>query len=86
MLRQIARPRALRRPMLLCPSRSFFGLGEVLGVIANPAETIRQLKESKDLLSQAKEEMALNKEAKKIPRKITYAKLPGFHGREAEVK
>lgn len=64
--------------------RSFFGLGEVLGVITNPAETLRQLNESKDLLKKAKEDMELSKEAKKIPKKHTFAKLPGFHGRVEE--
>lgn len=88
-MRRIARPlliHTLRVGPLCAQSRSFFGLGEVLGVIANPAETIRQLKESKDMLSKAKEEMALNNEAKRIPRKFTFSKLPGFHGRKAEIE
>ena len=59
-------------------------MGEILGVIANPAETIRQLKESKELLSQAREESELRHEKKKIPKKHTFSKLPGFHGRESE--
>lgn len=65
-------------------TRSFFGLGEILGVVTNPAETIKQLHESKDLLQKAKEQMDLNKEAKEIPKKKTFAKLPGFHGRKRE--
>lgn len=64
--------------------RSFFGLGQVLGVIANPAETIRQLNESRDLLKKAKEDIELSNEQKKIPKKHTFSKLPGFHGREEE--
>lgn len=65
-------------------ARSFFGLGEIAGVIANPAETLRQLNESKEMLQKAKEDMELSREAKKIPRKHTFSKLPGFHGRKTE--
>jgi hypothetical protein len=64
--------------------RPFFGVGEIIGVLANPAETIRQLKESKELLAKAQEETELAKEKKQIPKKHTFSKLPGFHGREAE--
>ncbi|RDW79358.1 hypothetical protein BP6252_03996 [Coleophoma cylindrospora] len=59
-------------------------MGEIIGVIANPAETIRQLKESKELLLKAREESELKNEKKKIPKKHTFSKLPGFHGRETE--
>lgn len=81
-----AKCRPLVAAILLRPghARSFFGVGEVLGVITNPAETIKQLNESKDLLRKAKEEMQLNKEAKTIPKKHTFAQLPGFHGRKNE--
>lgn len=64
--------------------RAFFGLGEIVGVLANPAETIRQLKESKELLTKAREETELRNEKKRIPKKHTFSKLPGFHGRETE--
>jgi hypothetical protein len=64
--------------------RTFFGLGEIVGVLANPAETIRQLKESKELLIKAREEAELRNEKKRIPKKHTFSKLPGFHGRETE--
>lgn len=64
--------------------RTFFGLSQILGVIANPAETIRQLNESKDLLKKAKEDLELSNEAKQIPKKHTFSKLPGFHGRKNE--
>lgn len=65
-------------------SRGFFGMGEIVGVLANPAETIRQLNESKDLLNKAREENQLKTEAKRIPKKHTFQKFPSFHGREAE--
>ncbi|KAK5095620.1 hypothetical protein LTS08_008013 [Lithohypha guttulata] len=84
----------LRRPSLKqqscklvvqkCTTRSFLGLGEIAGVIANPAETLRQLNESREMLQKAKEDMQLSREAKKIPKKHTFAKLPGFHGRKVE--
>ncbi|EME42217.1 hypothetical protein DOTSEDRAFT_73138 [Dothistroma septosporum NZE10] len=64
--------------------RSFMGLGEIAGVVANPAETLRQLNESKEVLRKAKEDHELTQEAKKIPRKHTFSKLPGFHGRRNE--
>ena len=88
-LRRISRPHV--RPPLSprqiwqpCTTRFFFGLGELVGVIANPAETLRQLNESQQLLRKAREDMELAREAKKIPKKHTFSKLPGFHGRKAE--
>lgn len=36
------------------------------------------------MLKKAKEDMELEREAKKIPRKHTFSKLPGFHGRKTE--
>jgi hypothetical protein len=65
-------------------TRSFFGLGEIAGVLANPAETLRQLNDSKRMLEQAREEHKLREEAKRIPPKHTFAKLPGFYGRTKE--
>lgn len=73
-----------RSTITLQQSHSFFGLGEIAGVLANPAETVRQIKESRDLLKKAKEENKLETEAKRIPKKHTFSKLPGFHGRHAE--
>lgn len=91
-LRYARRPQA--RPQILLPSsqkpwtpqsRTFFGLGEIAGVIANPAETLRQLNESREMLNKAREDMELAREAKKIPKKHTFSRLPGFHGRKAEI-
>lgn len=73
-----------RRILYLPPTRSFFGLGEIAGVIANPAETLRQLNESREMLKKAKEDIELSREAKRIPKKHTFSKLPGFHGRKKE--
>ena len=55
-----------------------------MGVLANPAETLRQLNESRDMLRKVKEDIERANEAKKIPKKRTFAKLPGFHGRKVE--
>ncbi|KAH7030587.1 uncharacterized protein B0I36DRAFT_408611 [Microdochium trichocladiopsis] len=65
-------------------SRTLFGIGEIAGVIANPAETLRQLNESKDMLVKAREDAKLASEKQRIPKKHTFAPLPGFHGRENE--
>ena len=59
-------------------------MGEIVGVITNPAETLRQLNESKDLLIKAREDLMLKKEKERIPKKHTFSPLPGFHGRETE--
>lgn len=64
--------------------RTFIGLGEIASVIANPAETLRQLNESRAMLKKAKEDLELSQEAKRIPKKHTFSKLPGFHGRKTE--
>ncbi|KXJ94942.1 hypothetical protein Micbo1qcDRAFT_156735 [Microdochium bolleyi] len=64
--------------------RTFFGLGEIASVLANPAETLRQLNETKDLLVKAREDAVLKEERQRIPKKHTFAPLPGFHGREKE--
>jgi len=55
-----------------------------MGVLTQPAETLRQVNESRDMLQKAKEDMELSHEAKKLPRKHTFSKLPGFYGRKVE--
>ncbi|KAF1977616.1 hypothetical protein BU23DRAFT_587583 [Bimuria novae-zelandiae CBS 107.79] len=85
-------PRCLFRPTFIrngrhfnpTQRRFFFGMCQILGVMANPAETLRQLNESRDMLRKAKEDIELTNEAKKIPPKHTFSKLPGFYGRKAE--
>ena len=79
--RQSVRPRAL---LPLCQRRHFFGLGEIISVISNPAETLRQINESKQMLKEAKQELELSREQQKIPQKHTFSRLPGFHGRKEE--
>lgn len=69
---------------LIPQRRTFFGMGEIIGVLTNPAATLQQLKESKDMLEKAREESELKNERTKLPPKHTFSKLPGFHGRQAE--
>ncbi len=67
-------------------ARTLFGLTEAIGVIANPAEMLRQLNESREMLSKAREDIKFASEKKRLPPKHTFSKLPGFHGREREIK
>ncbi|KAF9049277.1 hypothetical protein BDZ89DRAFT_1006617 [Hymenopellis radicata] len=66
--------------------RSFFGMGEIFGVLTNPAETVRSLTESKRLLDEARREISENRERAQIRTKHTFSRLPGFFPRKAEVK
>ncbi|KAF7366723.1 hypothetical protein MSAN_00930400 [Mycena sanguinolenta] len=65
--------------------RNFFGLGEIVGVITNPAETVRSLTESKRLLDEARREINENKERSQLRVKHTFSRYPGFFPRRAEV-
>ncbi|KAJ3774587.1 hypothetical protein FB446DRAFT_728283 [Lentinula raphanica] len=66
--------------------RNFFGIGEILSVITNPAETVRSLTESKRLLEEARQEINENRERSQIRPKHTFSRLPGFFPRRAEAK
>ncbi|KAG9226736.1 hypothetical protein CCMSSC00406_0008436 [Pleurotus cornucopiae] len=65
--------------------RNFFGMGEILSVITNPAETVRSLTESKRLLEEARREIEENRERAQIRPKHTFSRLPGFFPRKAEM-
>ncbi|KAJ6588325.1 hypothetical protein B0H19DRAFT_1205842 [Mycena capillaripes] len=64
--------------------RNFFGLGEIVGVLTNPAETVRSLTESKRLLDEARREISENKERSQLRVKHTFSRYPGFFPRQAE--
>ncbi|KAF8208189.1 hypothetical protein K438DRAFT_1813576 [Mycena galopus ATCC 62051] len=64
--------------------RNFFGLGDIVGVLANPAETVRSLTESKRLLDEARREINDNKERSQLRVKHTFSRYPGFFARRAE--
>ncbi|KAI4523287.1 hypothetical protein K525DRAFT_254721 [Schizophyllum commune Loenen D] len=66
--------------------RSFFGLSEILGVVANPAETLRSLAESRKLLSDAKQELAETRERQQLRPKHTFSPLAGFFPRKKELR
>ncbi|KAJ7084015.1 hypothetical protein B0H15DRAFT_849757 [Mycena belliarum] len=65
--------------------RNFFGLGEIVGVLTNPAETVRSLTESKRLLDEARREISENKERSQLRVKHTFSRYPGFFPRRAEM-
>ncbi|THU84391.1 hypothetical protein K435DRAFT_870311 [Dendrothele bispora CBS 962.96] len=66
--------------------RNFFGMGEIIGVLTNPAETVRSLTESKRLLEEARQEINESRERAQIRPKHTFSKLPGFFARQNEVE
>ncbi|EEB88135.1 hypothetical protein MPER_14196, partial [Moniliophthora perniciosa FA553] len=66
--------------------RNFFGMGDIIGVLTNPAETVRSLAESKRLLEEARREISETRERAQIRPKHTFSPLPDFHPRNAEIK
>ncbi|KAF8639207.1 hypothetical protein AX17_001693 [Amanita inopinata Kibby_2008] len=66
--------------------RNFFGMGEILSVLVNPAETVRSITESKRLLDEARQELAENHERAQLRTKHTFSRLPSFFPRKAEMK
>ncbi|KAJ7628411.1 hypothetical protein FB45DRAFT_748740 [Roridomyces roridus] len=66
--------------------RNFFGLGEIVGVLANPADTVRSLTESKRLLEEARRELSENKERAQLRVMHTFSRYPGFFARRAEMR
>ncbi|KDQ49112.1 hypothetical protein JAAARDRAFT_717595 [Jaapia argillacea MUCL 33604] len=66
--------------------RNFFGMGEIIGVITNPAETVRSLTESRRLLNEARQEIEEGRERAQLRPAHTFSRLPGFWERPNEVK
>lgn len=66
--------------------RNFFGMGEILSVIINPAEAVRSMTESRRLLEEARKELEENHERTQLRVKHTFSRLPGFFPRKAEMK
>ncbi|KAG5725197.1 hypothetical protein E4T56_gene10166 [Termitomyces sp. T112] len=66
--------------------RNFFGMGEIVNVITNPAQTVRSLTESRRLLEEARQEIAESRERSQIRPKHTFSRLPGFFPRRAEIR
>ncbi|KAG6841054.1 hypothetical protein C0991_002265 [Blastosporella zonata] len=61
-------------------------MSEIVGVIANPAETVRSLTESRRLLDEARREISENRERSQLRPKHTFSRLPGFFPRRAEIQ
>ncbi|KAI1792392.1 hypothetical protein LXA43DRAFT_887601 [Ganoderma leucocontextum] len=66
--------------------RNFFGVGEIIGVLANPSETLRSLTESKRMLEETKRELEEARERAQLTPTHTFSALPGFFDRPAELK
>ncbi|RPD53733.1 hypothetical protein L226DRAFT_469903 [Lentinus tigrinus ALCF2SS1-7] len=66
--------------------RNFFGIGEIIGVLANPAETLRSLTESKKMLEETKRELAEARERAQLTPTHTFSAFPGFYERPVELK
>ncbi|KJX95318.1 hypothetical protein TI39_contig4119g00002 [Zymoseptoria brevis] len=86
--RQLVHSTSRHAGSILSPhhGRTFFGLGEIASVLTNPAQTLQQLNESKEMLQKAREENKLKNEKQRIPKTHTFQQLPGFHGRHEEQK
>jgi hypothetical protein len=58
--------------------RTFFGLGEIIGVLTNPAETVRSLTESRRLLEEARTEISESRERAQLRPAHTFSRcVPG---------
>ncbi|KAF8352054.1 hypothetical protein F5887DRAFT_11187 [Amanita rubescens] len=66
--------------------RNFFGMRDVLSVLLNPAEAVRNMSESKRLLEEARKELEENRERAQLRAKHTFSRLPNFFPRKAEMK
>ncbi|CAL1709617.1 unnamed protein product [Somion occarium] len=66
--------------------RTFFGMGEIVGVLANPAETLRSLTDSKRMLEETKRELSEARERAQLGPTHTFCSLPGFYDRPKEIK
>lgn len=66
--------------------RHLFGIGEIIGVLANPAETLRSLTDSRRMLEEARRELAEARERAQLSPAHTFSPLPNFYKRPAETK
>ncbi|CCL99349.1 uncharacterized protein FIBRA_01367 [Fibroporia radiculosa] len=66
--------------------RNFFGIGEIISVLANPSETLRSLTESRRMLEETRRELAEARERAQLSPTHTFSALPGFFDRPAELK
>ncbi|KAH9929010.1 uncharacterized protein BXZ73DRAFT_48308 [Epithele typhae] len=81
----IPRRRGMSMP-LDARKRNFFGVGEIISVLANPSETLRSLTESKRMLEETRRELEEARERAQLTPTHTFSPLPGFFDRPAELK
>ncbi|KAI0037074.1 hypothetical protein K488DRAFT_39841 [Vararia minispora EC-137] len=82
----VLRKKALARLPNEPRKRTLFGIGEVMSVITNPAETLRSLTEARRLLEEARQEINENREKAQLRPSHTFSRLPGFFPRPAEMQ
>ncbi|GAA5939236.1 uncharacterized protein JCM15063_004463 [Sporobolomyces koalae] len=61
-------------------------LMDIMGVLSNPAETVRSLSEAKHQVEEMQQELKDAKERSQIPASHTFSPLPGFFDRPNEIK
>jgi hypothetical protein len=82
--------------------RNFFGMSDIFSVLMNvrtpflgspsdpdawqPAETLRNMTESRRLLEEARRELEENRDRAQLRAKHTFSRLPDFFPRKAEMK
>ncbi|KAJ3180821.1 hypothetical protein HDU85_003903 [Gaertneriomyces sp. JEL0708] len=72
---------------LIVPVRTFIpGLGPILGVLANPLQTLKQLDESRRMLEETRQHLRDSYERSIIPPLHTFSRVPGFFDRKRERK
>ncbi|KAI0088232.1 hypothetical protein BDY19DRAFT_891595 [Irpex rosettiformis] len=86
LLRSNLPPRRGMQSPLDVQKRHFFGVGEIIGVLANPAETLRSLTESKRMLEETRRELNEARERAQLSPTHTFSPLPNFFNRPAEIK
>ncbi|TIA90198.1 hypothetical protein E3P99_01729 [Wallemia hederae] len=71
----------INRPL---QARSFFGIGELLGAIGNPKETLAQITEAKNELEKVKNELVEMGEKVRLPPVRTFVRQPNYFERKVE--
>ncbi|KAG0698332.1 hypothetical protein DFH29DRAFT_105336 [Suillus ampliporus] len=66
--------------------RNLFGMSEIFGVLMNPSETLRSLRDSKRLLEEARNEINETRECSPLRTKHAFTRLPWFLPRETEIR
>lgn len=86
--RRLARPHFFR-PCFAHPptpiwARSFWGIGDIIGVLTAPGQTLQQLSDVRKELQAAKAEMDEAKERERLPPVKTFVQTPNYFPRRKE--